>query len=456
MSFSQDSFATGASFAEYIDWRVDHPSDDLMTELLHAEFEDETGTTRRLTRAEVLTYVNVVAGAGNETTVKLIGWTGKVLADHPDQRRELARNRSLIPNAIEEILRYEPPTPHVARYVVRSVEYYGQKVPEGSAMLFLAGAANRDPRRYPDGDRFDIHREIGQHLTFGRGIHFCMGAALARMQGRVALDEVLQRFPEWEVDRDSAAGIHLDRSRLGDAAGPHPLSHGRVPAASQAGVPGTRSWRRLEFASGGGPMQGLAAASILLLVGISLVVGVRLLALWLRTRGLPELLLGTMLVLLCGIGYPGQIVALRLEGAAVVPVYLLSNVAISVAIALLYLFTWRVFRAQDRWALVFACAGAAALGFNTVARAQEVLVTHDIRMGAANMLEGMLQTAAVSVAYLWTAWESLRHHEMMKRRVRIGLADPTVANRFLLWGTMSLFACMGIRGVPPRSRWAST
>ena len=204
VNFSQDSFATGASFAEYIDWRVDHPSDDLMTELLHAEFEDETGTTRRLTRAEVLTYVNVVAGAGNETTVKLIGWTGKILADHPDQRRELARDRSLIPNAIEEILRYEPPAPHVGRYVARSVELHGQKVPEGSAMLFLTGSANRDERRYPDADRFDIHRQIGQHLTFGRGIHFCMGAALARMQGRVALDEVLQRFPEWEVDRDNA------------------------------------------------------------------------------------------------------------------------------------------------------------------------------------------------------------------------------------------------------------
>jgi cytochrome P450 len=204
VNFSQDSFATGASFAEYIEWRVDHPSDDLMTELLHAEFEDETGATRRLTRPEVLTYVNVVAGAGNETTVKLIGWIGKVLADHPDQRRELVADRSLIPNAVEEILRYEPPAPHIARFVARDVEHYGQKVPEGSAMLFVAGSANRDDRRYPDPDRFDIHREIGQHLTFGRGAHFCLGAALARMQGRVALDEVLQRFPEWEVDRDHA------------------------------------------------------------------------------------------------------------------------------------------------------------------------------------------------------------------------------------------------------------
>jgi cytochrome P450 len=201
MAISQDQLATGAAFAEYIDWRADHPSDDLMTQLLQAEFEDETGTTRRLTREEVLTYVNVVAGAGNETTTRLIGWAGTVLADHPDQRRELVGDRSLIPKAIEELLRYEPPAPHVARYVARDVEYYGQIVPEGSVMMFLVGAANRDDRRFPDGDRFDIHREVGQHLTFGFGIHFCLGAALARLEGRIALEEVLGRFPEWEVDR---------------------------------------------------------------------------------------------------------------------------------------------------------------------------------------------------------------------------------------------------------------
>jgi cytochrome P450 len=175
-----------------------------MTELMNAEFEDETGTTRTLTREEILIYVNVLAGAGNETTTRLIGWTGKVLSDHPDQRRELAADRSLIANAIEEILRFEPPAPHVGRYVNRDVEYYGETVPEGSAMLFLVGAANRDDRRYPEGDRFDIHREIGQHLTFGYGIHFCLGAALARLEGRIALDEVLKRFPDWEVDLDNA------------------------------------------------------------------------------------------------------------------------------------------------------------------------------------------------------------------------------------------------------------
>jgi cytochrome P450 len=191
-------------FADYIDWRAKHPSDDLMTALLNAEFEDETGTTRRLTRDEVLTFATVIAGAGNETTTRLIGWTGKVLAEHPDQRKELVEDRSLVNGAIEELLRYEPPAPHDARYVASDIEYYGGTIPEGSAMIFLIGSANRDDRRFPDGDRFDIHRNPAGHLTFGYGIHYCLGAALARLEGRVALDEVLQRFPEWEVDWDGA------------------------------------------------------------------------------------------------------------------------------------------------------------------------------------------------------------------------------------------------------------
>jgi len=203
MEYSARS-VSGEMFAEYVDWRAEHPSDDLMTELIRAEFEDETGTVRRLTREEILTYVNVLAGAGNETTGRLIGWTGKVLADHPAQRRELVEDYALIPNAIEEILRYEPPAPHIGRYVARNAEVQGKTVPEGSVMLFLVGSANRDDRRHPDGDRFDIHRENPQHLTFSYGTHFCLGAALARLEGRVALEEVLKRFPEWEVDRANA------------------------------------------------------------------------------------------------------------------------------------------------------------------------------------------------------------------------------------------------------------
>ena len=204
MQIDEDSFVRGEMFGEYIDWRADHPSDDIMTDLLNAEFEDETGAKRRLTRQEILTYVQVVAGAGNETTTRLIGWTAKLLAEHPDQRAELVEDRSLVPNAIEEILRYEPPAPHVGRYVASDVELHGQTVPKGGAILFLVGAANRDDRKYPDPERFDIHREVGSHLAFGYGPHFCLGAALARLEGRIALDEILSRFPEWDVDLSDA------------------------------------------------------------------------------------------------------------------------------------------------------------------------------------------------------------------------------------------------------------
>ncbi len=204
MEVAADNIGQSEFFADYIAWRVDHPSDDLMTDLLQAEFEDETGTTRRLTREEVLMYVSVLSSAGNETTNRLVGWMGKVLAEHPDQRRELVGDRSLVANTIEELLRFEPPTPHVARYVTSDVELHGVTVPAGSALLCLSGSANRDDGKFPDADRFDIHRAPGPHLTFGYGIHYCLGAALARLEGRVALDEVLTRFPEWDVDWDGA------------------------------------------------------------------------------------------------------------------------------------------------------------------------------------------------------------------------------------------------------------
>jgi len=193
-----------SSFEAYIDWRAKNPSDDLMTELLQAEFEDETGTTRRLTRVEVVNVVNLIAAAGNETTTRLIGWTGKVLAEHPDQLRKLTEDRALVPNAIEELLRFESPSPVQARYVTRDVEHYDQVVPEGSAIVLLNGSGNRDDRKFADGDQFDVTRKIDHHLAFGYGLHFCIGAALARLEGRVALDEVLQRFPAWEVDWHNA------------------------------------------------------------------------------------------------------------------------------------------------------------------------------------------------------------------------------------------------------------
>ena len=196
----KDRYFDSSVYAQYVEWREQNPSDDLITELLHVEFEDVSGVVRRLSRNELLTFLVVIAGAGVDTTGRLFGWMGKVLGDHPDQRRELVEDRSLVGNAIEELLRYEPPGPHVARFVPEDVEYHGQIVPAGSALLLMLASANRDERRFENPDRFDIHRAIGQHVTFGYGAHYCLGAALARLEGRIALDEVLNRFPEWEID----------------------------------------------------------------------------------------------------------------------------------------------------------------------------------------------------------------------------------------------------------------
>lgn len=198
-------------FSDYIDWRTEHPSDDLMTQLLNAEVEDN-GVRRRLDRTEVLMYTSMIAGAGNETTTRLIGFIGQLLAEHPEQRREIVADPSLIPMAIEEVLRYEAPSPVQARHVAHDVECYGTVIPEGSIMLLLNGSANRDERRFADGERFDIHRG-GAHLSFGHGLHFCLGSALARMQARVALEEVIKRWPEWDIDYANAAKAHTSSVR---------------------------------------------------------------------------------------------------------------------------------------------------------------------------------------------------------------------------------------------------
>ncbi len=205
MKIEKDRYFTGEMFGEYVEWREKHPSDDLITELLGVEFEDETGTTRKLTKQELIIFLAVVAGAGVETTGRLFGWMGKVLAEHPDQRKELVEDPSLIPTAIEELLRFEPPGPHVARYVAaQDVEFHDQVIPAGSAMLLMLASANRDERHFENPDEFNVRRKPGGHLTFGRGAHFCVGAPLARLEGRVALEEVLKRFPEWQIDLANA------------------------------------------------------------------------------------------------------------------------------------------------------------------------------------------------------------------------------------------------------------
>ena len=191
-------------FGEFVDWTLQHPSDDVMTQLLSQEFEDESGTTRRLRRDEVLIILSLIVSGGSDTTARLIGWAGSLLGNHPDQRRELVEDPGLIPGAVDEILRYESPSYHNCRIATKEVEFYGQTVPEGSIVAVMPGSANHDERRFSDPESFDIHRNSSRVLSFGFGPHLCLGANLARVEGRIALEELLKRIPEWTADFDSA------------------------------------------------------------------------------------------------------------------------------------------------------------------------------------------------------------------------------------------------------------
>ncbi len=209
IDFDPSSFdAVLSVLGDYVEWRSKNPGDDLMTELLNAQVDEPDGSRRALTRDEVVTYASMVAGAGNETATRLIGFTMQLLAQHPDQRRLMVADPSLVPAGIEEVLRLESPSPAQARWVQNDVEVCGHTVPAGSIMLLLNGAANRDPRHWTDPDAFDVYRDEGAHLAFGYGLHFCLGAALARLEGRVALEEILRRWPAWEVDLDRGQMAH--------------------------------------------------------------------------------------------------------------------------------------------------------------------------------------------------------------------------------------------------------
>lgn len=200
-------------FQREITARRKNPRDDLMSDLLASEIELADGTRRRLNDEELHAFVALLSGAGNETVARLLGWAGVVLARHPDQRRRLVDDPSLIPNSIEELMRFEAPSPIQARYVTRPVVWHGQEVPAGAKIALMTGAAGRDPREYPEPDTFDVGRSFSRHVAFGFGIHFCLGASLARMEGRVALEEVLRRFPQWEIDEDLLEMVHTSTVR---------------------------------------------------------------------------------------------------------------------------------------------------------------------------------------------------------------------------------------------------
>jgi cytochrome P450 len=162
---------------------------------------------------EAVIFFSLLAGAGNDTTTKFLGNAVLALAENPQERDMLTSDPSLASNAVEEILRYDGVAHYQYRFVTRDVEWYGERVPQGSWMVLVQGAAGRDEREYPDPDRLDLGRRMNRSLTFGRGAHICLGAHLARLEGRVMLEELHARFPEYEVVQEGVVRAHTTNLR---------------------------------------------------------------------------------------------------------------------------------------------------------------------------------------------------------------------------------------------------
>jgi cytochrome P450 len=206
---SNEAFAI---LPELMEQRRKDPQDDLITGLVHAEIEED-GETRSLTLEEIVAFVQLLSSAGTETVARLLGFAAVTLARFPDQRQLLVDDPSLIPNAIEELLRYEAPSPIQSRWVARDIERHGTVIPRGSKVALLNGSGDRDERHFAAPDVFDVRRVIDRHLAFGYGTHFCIGAALARIEGQVALAETLRRYPTWEIDEARLEWVHTSTVR---------------------------------------------------------------------------------------------------------------------------------------------------------------------------------------------------------------------------------------------------
>ncbi len=191
-------------FQDDLDRRRTTGDEGLISDLIALEVDG-----RALTEAELLGFCVLLVIAGHETTTKMVSNGIEILSRHPDQRDELVADPGLTPGAVEEVLRFHNSTQYMHRTLTRDHEMHGGQMSEGDSVLLLIGAANHDEREFgPTAEEFDIHRRPERHLAFGYGAHFCLGAALARLEGRVALEEIHRRPPDYEVDHDAKVRFH--------------------------------------------------------------------------------------------------------------------------------------------------------------------------------------------------------------------------------------------------------
>jgi len=203
------SIESGTYFYDLSVEKRANPGDDMISRLTQVTVERADGTTTGLDDVEIAGFASLLGGAGAETVTKLVGNAFVLFARHPDQWRRVAEDPSLIPNAVEEILRFLPPSQYQGRFSVQDSEWHGVTIPAGYPVLLITGAATRDERQYAEPDRFDIARTPGHALGFGLGIHSCLGAALARMESRIALEEMAKRWPTFAVDETATRRVHM-------------------------------------------------------------------------------------------------------------------------------------------------------------------------------------------------------------------------------------------------------
>jgi cytochrome P450 len=184
-------------FRDLVETRRRRPEGDLISELVRAEEQGD-----RLSNEELLSTGVSLLVAGHETNTNLIASAVYLLLRHPNQLAELKRNPAGMPGALEEVLRFESPLQRLGRTVLEDIAIDGHEIGKGQTVLSLLGAANRDPGMFPEADRFDIRRTPNKHLAFGHGSHFCLGAALARIEAPIALEVLFDRFPEIRLARE--------------------------------------------------------------------------------------------------------------------------------------------------------------------------------------------------------------------------------------------------------------